>query len=549
MDDLADKSFDELFGEVRSIVHGPPSADAFARLTEALDAMGPRAVARLDPGYLAPVTKWYPEWRELPTHWSSKAQRGEDVPFIAVCAHVSVDSPESVALLDGPHAHHFRALTVWWPGAGEALSAKLIDEAPLEADRMECLRLRSIEEGASVALRASTCFDGLRAFHIDGNPALLDVDIESGAIVDVWRDTLRWALGKESLEVLRLDGDVDLGEVIQDLRGGQARLAELHIRAGGQVAFDEGQLAELLALPATANLTQLSVTYPNKRFAGRLGDADAETLASAPCAATLERVALTHHGLTGEGVSTLRRLPRLTHLDVTGNDFDPSELEDPSDEETPAEVVTNDCVPEEQRSHLNATTKHTLLQRAWSWRAHIDGEFAGVYVAPVLVSALLHALLIGFVEGHPLWWWVPFAMVPPLFALRWFSWLQLTHVLDWIDLDEGAHPRHEVRQVERRAATSALVILTLHGGLFAIAAKLCVWGAWATPSTGWLEAVWWSAGPLLTLAAFVLALYAYTWASERFLGRPGPLSEIPFAPDDGAIIDLTDLADQPPPRE
>ena len=37
MDDLTDRSFEELFGEVRSIVHGAPSPDAYMRLIEAVD--------------------------------------------------------------------------------------------------------------------------------------------------------------------------------------------------------------------------------------------------------------------------------------------------------------------------------------------------------------------------------------------------------------------------------------------------------------------------------------------------------------------------------
>ncbi len=548
MDDLADKSFEELFGEVRSIVHGAPDDDAYAHLLDVLDAMGREGVERLDPGYLAPVKKWDPRLRELPTHWKAKALRGEVVPFIDVCAHVGVAGPEDVALIDGALAHHFRSLTVWWSTAGEALSAKFRDEAPMELEQVECLRLRSLGEGASVALRASDCFDGLRVFHMDGNPSVLDVDMEDGAIVDVWRAALQWALEKESLEVLCLDGDVDLGEVIRDLRTGKARLSELHIRAASRVEVDEGQLAELLALPATANLTQLSMTYPDKRFSGRLGDDDAEALASAPCAGTLERVALTRHGLTGTGVATLRRLPNLRHLNVTDNDFDPAELEEQPEQETPTEVVTKDCVPEEKRTRLNAATRQTFLQRVRWWRAHIAYDLALMYVAPVLVSALLHALLIGFAEDHPLWWWVPFAMVPPLFALRWFSWLQLTHVIDWIAMDEGGHPRHEVRQLERRAGVSALIVLALHGGLFAIAARLCVWGDWATPSTGWPEAVWWSAGPLITLAFVVALLYASTWYSERFLDAPGPLSNVPYETDDGEVIDLSE-PDADPPRE
>lgn len=508
-------TFDEAFGEIRSVLHGAPSYTAFSRLTSVLERMEAPARERLDPRYLDPVRRWSTTMRVLPEHWMKRAIAGEDVPFLDLCAHVTLMDLAHLAFLETEHARHARTLTFHGANLRMGLDAFMKGDRRHRLERIEVLHLFEVTPEALSWLSSLEAVESLREFSVQDYERLHDVS---------WRQRLEWPLSLESLEILSLEGDPDLEQLQELLEASPAVLRELHVRWDlGTHSFvwacelDEDSLAMLLACPLLARLEQLSLNHEHKRFVGRIDDEMAHTVCEAPCAETLKRLSLKGHNLTEAGVATLRTLPALTHLDVSDNDFDPDALT--NHEEVSVEVVHDDCVPEEERSALEEHMQHSTFERVGAWGEHVDEDITKVCAGLVVLASLLHTIFVGSLPSHPLPMWVPLVLGLLLFPLRLVSWPSLTHILDWSALDEGSLPRHERRQTSGRALRGFLSVCALYALYLSLAVYACVVLGYAHPDYAWLEAVWWTFGPGLLFCIFVATLFAREWIEPRLRGH------------------------------
>ena len=517
MDDLTDRSFEELFGEVRSIVHGAPSAQAFARLTEVLDAMGREGAGRIEPGYLTPVKRWDPVIRLLPKRWAERVLDGEDLPHLDVCGHIRIDTAREAALLGGDHARGVRALTV---SCREYPMSELTDRLrgvlPMQLEHVEWLRMLVPEVPVGEAIRASPCFEGLREFRVECEyPASRDYYTD----IYVWESMVRWACEKESLARLTIEGRCMPDQLTEALQDAKANLEELHVEIWEQDLLRGAHLELLLAADALSRLKALTLNYPNKRFTERLDDDGVEHLLDAPCAPTLERVSLSGHNLTEVGVAKLQRLPRLSNLDVSNNDFDPTRIEETPHSTT---LVTEGCIPERERSVYVDPNEGSHLEHLRSWMRHLNFDGLYLYAFIMMLVAGFHASLISNTADHPLQWWFPFVMRAPLAIVHAVSHYHSTRIGQWtsadavIWLDRGEFPEHEIRALRWRPIRSALIIVGLDLALFTLAALSCVWGPFATPETAWEEVLLWSFGPCAMFTFFAVpAGFAISYESIR----------------------------------
>ena len=266
MDDLANKSFEELFGEVRSIVHGAPDAAAFARLTEVLDAMGREGAERIDSGYLAPVRRWDPVVRLLPKRWSERVLDGEDLPHLDACGHILIDDDREAALLDGDHARGVRALTVSCGYPMNALTDRLRGGLPTQLEHIEWLRMCRPSVPVGEAIRASPYFEGLKELRVECEQ-IPSRDYVTD--IDVWESMVRWASAKESLERLAIEGHCMPDQLTKAFDGAATRLEELHVEIWDQELFRGVHMEQLLAVDALSY--HLQRRYVRKR-GGNVGE-------------------------------------------------------------------------------------------------------------------------------------------------------------------------------------------------------------------------------------------------------------------------------------
>ncbi len=76
----------EAFGELRSRCHAPPSAVAWQRVCDAVDACPREALPEQALPYVrSHVSEWPDAWRVAPKRWLDRLARGEDVPELEVC--------------------------------------------------------------------------------------------------------------------------------------------------------------------------------------------------------------------------------------------------------------------------------------------------------------------------------------------------------------------------------------------------------------------------------------------------------------------------------
>jgi len=500
----ATASFDETFAEIRSIVHGAPSKDAFDGLTALLDKLGDEGVERLDPKYLDPVRKWPMEQRVFPWAWVERAVGGEPVAFADLCAYIEANHSDHLALLKSEHARHVRMLKLDCYGLQHELVPFGLDETPSRLERLDALHLVMTTPSTLAWLSDQPFLAELRELTLSESHTYQNL---------TWHERLEWAMHRESLEVLRIDGDCDVNTLTALLSESTATLRELHVMLTpmypelDSLDFEERSLRPLLSLPALASLEHLSLDCHGKRFTGRLRDSAIDILARAQCAETLAHVSLKQHNLTESGVAGLQNLPKLVRLDVSGNDFDPEALIPPEGREEPAEVVHEECIPEEERSVLEEHLHRSTWQRLRAWGDHVEVEATAFYIYIVLFAGFAHGVIIAFLSSHPLPWWAPMVVAIPLIPLRLASWPALTQVSNWFDFDAGRVPRHERRGVRLRALRGALLALALYAVYFGVAAYFCVTLGLASRQFAWFEAVWWTIGPLCVLVSILIALF------------------------------------------
>lgn len=99
------RSDQDLFGHVRSVLHMPPGAMAWARLCTLLDgAREPALSEQLIPYALEHLRAWPDELRRLPRHWCRRLDMGQDIPQLAMVRHIDISGTySSVHVLDALH--------------------------------------------------------------------------------------------------------------------------------------------------------------------------------------------------------------------------------------------------------------------------------------------------------------------------------------------------------------------------------------------------------------------------------------------------------------
>lgn len=502
--------FDEAFAEIRSVLHGAPSTKAFSRLTRVLERMTLEDQQKIDPRYLEPVHAWPAQMRTLPCGWVSGALEGKEVPYLELCAHFIPDHEDDWKFFGTPHAEHIRSLSLYTHNSLYTDTSFELPEGFVSCfESLEALTLKfeSHDDVFLTWLRELDCPKNLRECSL----------VHRSVLVGPCRSTLEWIL-QPSLEVLRLRGPcpwVILSEVVKEA---STSLRELHVTLSNPITHDERLdmeeelVSDLLTSPSLASLERLSLDFEYKRFTGRFDDDMLHVLEEAPCAQTLTHVSLKQHNLTEGGVARLRELPALVHLDVSGNNFDPTQLEPP---EQAQEIISAECVPEGERQVLGEQVWRSRLERLRSWEDHGDSDITAFFVGFAALASVMHALFIGLSTEHPLAWWVSPVVSLPLLAMKMSLWPAWTQIIDWLELDEGSVPAHERRAVERRAGWNFLSMAIIYLGLFGLAAYLCVPMGMAHPRYAWLEAIWWTLGPGLLVAVFVLLFALYEWWDLR----------------------------------
>jgi hypothetical protein len=207
----------EVFGELRSRCHAPPSPVAWRRVCDAIDACPRETLSEQALPYVrSHVADWPAEHRVAPRRWLDRLARGEEVPELEVC--------EGAAMGRG----HWRALARmpeggWRPSSLELMRTLADPRSSSGAagwarwEGLSRLRHLSIRDAA----QADELMRGLR-----GNEALADLGSLTLTNVEVDpldEGSLLSAPLARRLEVLRLRGLQDARGVVDELVAGAPR--------------------------------------------------------------------------------------------------------------------------------------------------------------------------------------------------------------------------------------------------------------------------------------------------------------------------------------
>jgi len=501
-------SLQETFGDIRAIVHGEPSFEAFSRLIGLIDQLDAAELDALSPTYLDPVRVWPVEMRPFPRAWTQRALLDESVPFIHLCATLNAHSSVQALFLETEHARHVRVLALTSKEACFTFHEASLHERPLYATSIESLRIPFSSLGCCARWRARGALEQLVELHV---VSCEDMHLSDGGAREDFSE-LDFALEQDTLSILSISGDVGPGHLKDALEGATTKLDEFHVNVwhsfrdrGSPVDHDGSALAELLELPCLQKLEHLSVNVASSSDHRGLDDAAVRAIIEAPCAETLERLTLEHHSLTHDGVCALMALPNLERLDVTGNELDVEALQAPLEYHSELELVHEQLsgTPPHDYSSLRLTTYAN--SRLGGLNADYEPEPTIAYVSMGLAAGVLHALVISNLPDHPLPFWVPIAAAPALTSVRLMTFVPFSNAVDVLfEQPPYAMIPAEVRAAHVRGLKGAVSFIAVHGGMCAAITYLCILGGFASPHTVWSETVWWTFGTSLMFLVVVL---------------------------------------------
>ena len=241
------------FGEVRSLAHQPPSAQAWAELSALLE-QAPQAQARqlLLPYLSRQLERWPDALLEAPLEWLARALSGHEVPLLALARTLDAEllTPQELielaqrGLLDG-----LRALRVQAHGPRVATLHEVLKAAP--ALRLHTLELRGpLPEDALRGLVAHPTAPRLRTLSVQGAALGLRVAQRLGhspALRGLERLTLR---------------DAQLDAPMAQALAKAAHLPNLRALSLSGSSFAPGAMRELLSCgELTTRLSELDLSH------------------------------------------------------------------------------------------------------------------------------------------------------------------------------------------------------------------------------------------------------------------------------------------------
>lgn len=316
------RSVDELFGEVRSIVNGPPSRQAFEELVRILDAWPEGRRDALPMSYLDAVRRWRPLLRMAPKRWRAERLAGREVPWFGIVGGVDLWS-NWVGVFDEPWFSEYEGLSLrtlpydeFEQGGGEAAGWARVEER-FRAVRGASWRELSLSIGAPESFHEALCSHeasrSLEALELSGtHHSGLDDEVVG-----------RWARGwferHPQLERLGFDGQ-PIFDAFMEVYGQDDARRLRHLNVQG-VDMDREAFERMLGFASLSELESLTWRHWTKTYQRRFDGRALEALARAPMAKTLEALELTNQRLTGADLGHLRALPRLRSVGVRGNDL------------------------------------------------------------------------------------------------------------------------------------------------------------------------------------------------------------------------------------